>query len=228
MNEPDPIGRRWTCDVNRRPDRVGSGRRHGAATERAPAGYRLAHQTECVGLYNLVEGKVVNGKPVWRHATAGNFLAFSSANRWFCQTESDLGADKGWLHLSDASAASPDRSAVVWNVHDGEAWVEAPTLRCVSADHEPPPTSLRLEGTLAHKTEYLGLYNLVEGKVVNGKPVWRHATAGNFLAFSSANTWMCQAESGLPSLRPACTTAEKASRLAQPHASAGSAWLHGA
>ena len=37
-----------------------------------------------------------------------------------CQPEADLGEERGWLHLRDASCDSPDRSAVVWKEADGK------------------------------------------------------------------------------------------------------------
>ena len=101
-------------------------------------------QSNRLGLYNLVEGKIVNGKPVWRHAAADFFLAFTSTG-WLCQSEEDLGERRGWVDLRDAKCESPDRSATVWHEYDATAkeWVQASALKCVSADLDPPPASVQ-------------------------------------------------------------------------------------
>jgi hypothetical protein len=60
-----------------------------------------------------------------------------------------------------------------------------------------PPRRLRLGGVTLEggPTESLGLYELVQGKVVNGRSVWRHREQDCWIAFGTNGYWMIQYES---------------------------------
>ena len=131
----------------------------------------LEHQSAVLGRYRLVEGKLVNGRCAWsKEGGADQWIAFDG-DSWNVQSESKLGQKTGFADLLCASA-SPDRSTVTWRVSAGagKGWVQAAGLRCIEA----PTACIRLLGSLPEKQKAcLGRYDLVEGKLVNGKAVWR-------------------------------------------------------
>lgn len=83
------------------------------------------------GVYVLVVGLPVNGRPAWRHVTRPScWLAHNGRDAWLGQLETELGEDEGFLELSGTSA-SPEGGG--WRaVGDTNAWADVDGLRCVS------------------------------------------------------------------------------------------------
>ncbi len=70
-------------------------------------------------------------------------------------------------------------------------------LRCAvaSLDDLPAPAALMLESPRidSEANGCLGLYALVQGRIVNGKPVWRHTGRPNrWLSYNGDNAWNAQ------------------------------------
>jgi hypothetical protein len=152
---------------------------------------------EYMGEYCLDRRKLVNGRPAYQHtAHLTCWLAFDGAI-WRGQPEADLGQKRGFLQLPDAGALTPDASAATWQAWKGTAWAAQPQLKCIPWTRPPPGLKLKggsLEGDAA---EYMGGYRLVVGKLVNGRPVWRHTTHLTcWLAFDGA-IWRGQPEASL-------------------------------
>ena len=92
----------------------------------------LQHQSRCLGVYTLVAGREVNGRPVYKH-DGGDYWLAKTAHTWMVQRETNVGVDDtGILTLQDWGRSSPHDSAVTWKEWDGETagWVDAPTLKC--------------------------------------------------------------------------------------------------
>jgi hypothetical protein len=151
---------------------------------------------EYMGGYSLFSGKLVNGRPAWRHTAHFTcWLAFDGAI-WRGQPEADLGKKRGVLKLPDAAALTPDASAATWLAETGSGWVEAPQLKCIPCT-PPPPPGLKLDGggsLPGDAAEYMGGYRLDGSKLVNGRPVYQHVADGSrWLAFDGA-IWRGQPE----------------------------------
>ena len=88
---------------------------------------------EYVGFY-LLDGKLVNGRPAWKHTDGSCWIAFSGTS-WMGQPEADLGQKLGFLMLSDAAAATPDASSATWQASAGagSAWSAQAALKCTVA-----------------------------------------------------------------------------------------------
>jgi hypothetical protein len=178
---------------------------------------------EYMGGYSLFSGKLVNGRPAWRHTAHFTcWLAFDGAI-WRGQPEADLGQKRGFLMLPDTAAATPDASASTWLAETGSGLAETPQLKCTPCT-PPPPPGLKLEGGSlpGAAAEYMGEYCLDRSKLVNGRPAYQHmAHLTCWLAFDGA-IWRGQPEADLGQKRGLLQLSDTAA--ATPDASAAT-WL---
>jgi hypothetical protein len=80
-----------------------------------------------MGMYELMEGKEVNGRGVWQMAGGVEYFMYY-ASQWFISHREDMEAGKGTGWMSVASAAlTPDQVTETWQVTPG--WVDAPKVR---------------------------------------------------------------------------------------------------
>ena len=112
---------------------------------------------DSLGLYKLVDGLRLRGRPVWRHAAARDRWLAYGPRGWLVQTERSLerlqhSAPEWAAKLSDAAVDAflllPDaeagvglpphapRSGLPWQAWDGAGWVAAPRLTCQGLDAE--------------------------------------------------------------------------------------------
>jgi hypothetical protein len=111
------------------------------ALEQAQRSFRLVveglanERARLIGVYVLVEGKVVNRRAVWQKQGGGGeerFLYYSSTSRWYFSAREDMetGSAEGFMSLASV-ALTPDRarSSAVWEVSDGTQWVANPEVQ---------------------------------------------------------------------------------------------------
>jgi hypothetical protein len=88
-----------------------------------------------MGMYELMEGKEVNGRGVWEckgwvHST---FMYYGSTKKWFISDREYMEAGKNAGFVSVASSAlTPDQVTETWQVGDDTTrpgWVDAPKVR---------------------------------------------------------------------------------------------------
>ena len=127
------------------------------ATLRIEARARLAFDdsadwSDSLGVYKLVDGLAIRGRPVWRHASGRDrWLAFSPRG-WMVQNERSLerlqhgaaewaerlsrAAVDAYLLLEDEFGRPPDlpRPGATWQGWNGEAWVPLGSIVCSGAD----------------------------------------------------------------------------------------------
>jgi hypothetical protein len=90
-------------------------------------------QTQVMGAYELMEGKVVSGRAVWQKQGGGRerFLYYSSNSIWYVSDREDMetGIPAGFMMLLSA-ALTPDqtRPSEFWEVYDGTQWVANPEV----------------------------------------------------------------------------------------------------
>jgi hypothetical protein len=159
---------------------------------------------EYMGGYSLYSGKLINGRPAWRHTAHFTcWLAFDGAI-WRGQPEAVLGQKRGVLQLPDTAALTPDASAATWLAETGSGLAAQPQLECIPWT-PPPPPGLKLEGGSLEgdAAKYMGGYRLADGKLVNGRPAYQQVTLGSSLADGSrwiafaGDRWMGQPEADL-------------------------------
>jgi hypothetical protein len=88
-------------------------------------------QHDCMGVYELMEGKEVNGRGVWQMAGGQeDFMYYSSNKKWYINARASMeaGKDAGWMSVA-SSALTPNQITETWQVSDGKAWVDAPKVR---------------------------------------------------------------------------------------------------
>jgi hypothetical protein len=89
-----------------------------------------------MGVYKLMEGKVVNGRAVWQKQGGSKelFLYCGNINRWFIgkRERMEKGENKGCMRLNSA-ALTPDQAhpSEVCQVYDGRKFVDAAEARFV-------------------------------------------------------------------------------------------------
>jgi hypothetical protein len=169
---------------------------------------------EDMGVYERVEGKEVNGRGVWQALGGmGSFLYYySSKKRWMVSSRESMeaGNGKGYM-VTISTAATPDQITEQWRVDDGTGWQVAPKLRvrvCSSVEKhaaeqraeqeqaqalEQAQQSRQLvfEGLANDRNHLMGVYQLMEGKVVNMRAVWQKqgGTKELFLYRSHNSKW---------------------------------------
>jgi hypothetical protein len=94
-----------------------------------------------MGVYELVEGKEVNGRGVWQMAGGQeHFMYYGSNKEWIISDRASMEAGKaaGWLHVASI-ALTPDQITETWRVSDGaSSWLDAPKVgaRVYSAEEK--------------------------------------------------------------------------------------------
>jgi hypothetical protein len=168
-----------------------------------------------MGVYERVEDKEMNGRGVWQ-AVGGmdSFLYYySSKKQWMVSDTLGIDAGNGsCLMFAYSTAATPDQITEQWTVGDGTRWQDAPKLRvrvCISVEKhaaeqraeqeqaqalEQAQQSRQLvfEGLANDRNQLMGVYQLMEGKVVNGSAVWQKqgGTTELFLYCSNSSRWL--------------------------------------
>jgi hypothetical protein len=86
------------------------------------------HQHNLMGVYELVEGKQVNGRGVWQMTGGqGCFMYYGSAKKWVISSgraSMELGVSAGMMCVA-STALTPDQIYETWQVADGIEWVGA-------------------------------------------------------------------------------------------------------
>jgi hypothetical protein len=89
------------------------------------------HMHDLMGVYELMEGKEVNGRGVWQMAGGQEyFMYYGSSKQLFIGNRECMEAGKAVGVMNVASAAlTPDQVTETWQVGDGKAFVDAPKVR---------------------------------------------------------------------------------------------------
>jgi hypothetical protein len=138
----------------------------------------------------------------------GERNGYSSKHQWMVSDRESMEAHDGEGFMCvNSTATTPDQITEQWQVHhDGKAWVNAPKVRvrvCSAVEKhaaeqrvkqeqeqalEQAQQSRRLvvEGIADDSNHLMGIYALMEAKVVNGRAVWQQQGEGEetFLYYS--------------------------------------------
>lgn len=152
----------------------------------------LQHQQECIGRYELVNGKEAYSKPIWKHVGRDRFIAKTSQGNWMVQAEAAVGTGGGGhLQLLDKDCAWPHETALHWQEGDGKGWHGVPSVKLAA---DPPPKSYSMSAAFKHQSDCNGLYLIVPDREVFGKPVWKHVRRDRCIAKTKLGNWMVMAE----------------------------------
>lgn len=105
-----------------------------------PAGMRVEGATltgyaaPYAGGYRL-EGKLVNGRPAWRHTSNTDCWLAWNGNEWMGQPEAFLGDERGFLKVRVDCATPAEYGDAQWLVCAG-GWKAVPALRCIAQSTE--------------------------------------------------------------------------------------------
>jgi hypothetical protein len=174
------------------------------------------HQHGLIGMYELMEGKEVNGRGVWQMAGGQEYSMYYASNKeQYISNREDMEAGKaaGWMKVA-STAHTPDQVTKTWQVgpssHGGKGWLDVPKVRahmCSAEERraaaERPEqerqqamaaarqcTDFLLEGQQQgdHQHGLMGMYELMEGKEVNGRGGWQMAGGHEvFMYYHSSN-----------------------------------------
>jgi hypothetical protein len=92
------------------------------------------HQHRLMGVYELMEGKEVNGRGVWEMKGGKKwerFVYYASNKEWWVGNRASMEAGKalGWLKVA-STALAPDQVTETWEATpDNKGWVDAPKVR---------------------------------------------------------------------------------------------------
>jgi hypothetical protein len=166
-----------------------------------------------MGVYERVEGKEMHGRGVWQ-AVGGMdcFLYYYSSNKqWIVSSREHMEADNdNCCIFVTSTATTPDQITEQWRVYDGRSWQDAPKLRvrvCSSVEKHAAVERVKqeqvqalalaqqsrqlvVEGAEEVLSRMMGVYELMEGQVVCGRPVWQIAEGGEwFIFYSTDSCW---------------------------------------
>jgi hypothetical protein len=153
----------------------------------------------CLGAYELQQGRMAHGRPVWKQPGQARCIAYLGGKiGWGVQPSDMVGtSSNAWLHLAaPCNLALPyQRTAEqVWETNSRAVgcagWAEVDQLECVVLG--PPPRVLQLGPD--DPRPGCGLYELEVGRTVNGGPVWRKADGTFVVARVSHGSWVAQYE----------------------------------
>jgi hypothetical protein len=173
---------------------------------------------ELMGVYERVEDKEMNGRGAWQ-AVGGMdcFLYYYNTNkRWLVSSRESMDAGNGsCLMFAYSTADTPDQITEQWRVRDITGLQDVPKLQvrvCSSVEKhaaeqrveqeqeqalEQAQQSRQLvfEGLATDQHHLMGVYQLMEGKVVNGRAVWQKqgGTTELFL-YCSQKWWISKRE----------------------------------
>jgi hypothetical protein len=167
-----------------------------------------------MGVYERLEDKEVNGRGVWQALGGMDFFLYyySSKKQWMVNNREHMEAgNSSCFMVTNSTAATPDQITEQWRAGDGTGWQDAPKLRvrvCSSVEKhaaeqraeqeqaqalEQAQQSRQLvyEGLANDQYHLMGMYKLMEGKVVNGRAVWQKqgGTFERFLYRSHNGMW---------------------------------------
>jgi hypothetical protein len=170
---------------------------------------------DLMGVYERVESREVGGRGVWQALGVINrFLHYrSSKKEWLVSNRDNMEADNGKCVMCvKSTAAAPDQITEQWKASDGTAFVNAPKLRvwvCSSVEKHAAEQRVEQESTLAQAQaqqgrrlvvegleddidSLMGVYELMEGKVVNRRAVWQKQGGAEewFMYYSCSNSWV--------------------------------------
>jgi hypothetical protein len=167
-----------------------------------------------MGVYERVESREVGGRGVWQALGGiGRFLYYSSSEQWVVSDRDSKEARNLSCSMRvKSTAATPDQITEQWQASDGTAFVNAPKPRvrvCSSVEKHAAEQRMEQESTLAQAQaqqarrlvvegleddidSLMGVYELMEGKVVNRRAVWQKQGGAKewFLYYSCTNNWM--------------------------------------
>jgi hypothetical protein len=92
------------------------------------------HHQDKMGVYELVEGKQVNARGVWKRTGKEEFMYYASShNEWWISFRESMeaGEARGWMYVA-STALTPDKTTEGWRVSDGTVtgtWHDAPKVR---------------------------------------------------------------------------------------------------
>jgi hypothetical protein len=186
----------------------------GQEAKKGKEGSDLGHAM--MGVYQRMEGKEMNGRGVWQaQGNIERFLFYAASDtdcsRWWVGTSRqhmEAGAAKGVM-MVDSMAITPDRITETWWAVDTSsgAWSPAPKFRarvCSCVEQHAAAQCLEQEQVRALAqaqqvqqlvieglADLVGVYELVKGKVVNGRAVWQCLDEGEqrFLYFANTSEW---------------------------------------
>jgi hypothetical protein len=182
---------------------------------------------EMMGVYERVEDKKVDGRGVWQ-AVGGidRFLFYySSSEKWMVSSRESMEADNGLRFMCvHSTSTNPDQITEQWGILDNTAWVNAPKMRvrvCSSVEKhaaeqrveqeqeqalEQAQQSRRLvvEGIADDFNRLMGIYALMEGKVVSRRAVWQKQGGDEetFLYYSGNGEWVISTREAMETGNP--------------------------
>jgi hypothetical protein len=108
-----------------------------------------------MGMYELMESKMVNGRGVWQMAGGKEYFMYYAKRdtpddkrwHWFISSRESMEVGNGKGRMGVASTAlTPDQVTETWKVSDGTALVDAPKVRARMCSAEEKRAAAAVEG----------------------------------------------------------------------------------
>jgi hypothetical protein len=179
-------------------------------------------QHDSMGMFELVEGKEVNGRGVWQMAGGEeHFMYYASNKKWGIGGRAMMEAGKNVVLIYVASTAlTPAQATETWQVWDGTAWPDAlkVTAHVYTLEEKRAAVekleqerqqamvqaretrSIMLEGQQQGDPQHdsMGLFELMEGREVNGRGVWQmEGGQERFMYYGSKKQWSIGGREGM-------------------------------
>eukprot|EP00440_Ansanella_granifera_P008704 gb/GFBE01009433.1/.p1 GENE.gb/GFBE01009433.1/~~gb/GFBE01009433.1/.p1 ORF type:complete len:764 (+),score=114.80 gb/GFBE01009433.1/:1-2292(+) len=171
--------------------RLGARPRHQRGHERTPAAttsaYVVSPQAEqkVAGRYELLQDKLANGQPLWQRSGCGeSSWIYSGANGRWCVSAhkvSEQSFNCSWAHIASSKAHAGQMPHLVesaWvSYHGEEGWQTNAEVK-IQLSIDPPPQVLHVTSPNG-KQRKAGTFELLEGQLANGQPMWTKSGNGD-------------------------------------------------
>jgi hypothetical protein len=101
------------------------------------------NQHDLMGVYELAEGKEVNGRGMWQIAGGREcFMYYGSNKMWYVgnRARMEAGESGGWMKVT-STALTPDQITEAWEVgkDGGGEWLDAPQVKTQARGRQRQP-----------------------------------------------------------------------------------------
>ncbi|CAE7761465.1 unnamed protein product [Symbiodinium pilosum] len=177
-----------------------------------------AHQ-KLSGEYRHCEGQLANGYPFWKRAGFGEeaYLYSGRNGKWYVVgrdlvLERDFNCSFGGIVSSKPHAGLLPQTyagaARGWGIKTSEGWQQDDDIRITTTPFEKPPELLWVTSQKGAQS-FSGRFELLEGMLANGHPVWKRSGAGAAAwLYSGTNGRWCIAGSEVANHKFRCSVAQ--------------------
>ena len=149
-------------------------------------------QAHALGVF-VKRTALVNGFASYTKTGAQIAMLWHANGAWYVGPTAGLGQRRGWMKLVD-DCLRPEASSRTWQVKEGNAFVNAPELRCLTGDAlaaemAKAAPQIALVGPTPHRQAVLGVF-VKRDELVNGHPSYVKTDHDKIMLWRAHGFWL--------------------------------------